>query len=59
MEYAKNGYVNYKFAVILILAFLIGSYLGSKFAINISAKTLQKIFAALLLIIGTKMLLGK
>jgi uncharacterized membrane protein YfcA len=59
MEYAKQGYVNYKFAAVLILAFLLGSYLGSKFAVNIPAKTLQKIFAVLLLVIGTKMLLGK
>ena len=59
MEYAKQGYVNYKFAAVLILAFLLGSYLGSKFAVNVPAKTLQKIFAVLLLVIGTKMLLGK
>jgi uncharacterized protein len=59
MEYAKSGYVNYKFAVILILAFLVGSFLGSKFAVNVPAKTLQKFFAILLLVIGAKMLLGK
>jgi len=59
MEYSKQGYVNYKFAAVLILAFLLGSYLGSKFAVNVPAKTLQKIFAVLLLVIGTKMLLGK
>lgn len=59
MEYAKKGYVNYKFAIVLILAFVVGSYIGSKFAVNVPAKTLQKIFAVMLLIIGTKMLLGK
>jgi uncharacterized protein len=59
ITYTKNGYVNFKFAIILILAFLLGSYLGSLVAINIPAKALQKIFAILLLAVGVKMLIGK
>jgi uncharacterized protein len=59
MNYAKNGYVNYKFAVILIITFMLGSYLGSQVALNIPEKTLQKIFAILLLLIGTKILFSK
>ncbi|HEY9124001.1 MAG TPA: sulfite exporter TauE/SafE family protein [Bacteroidales bacterium] len=59
MNYAKNGYVNYPFALIVILAFLLGSYIGSVFAVNLPEKALQKGFAILLLFIGIKMLLGK
>lgn len=59
LNYAKNGYVNYKFAFILVLAFVAGSYLGSLLAVNMPAKTLQKVFAVLLLIVGTKMLIEK
>lgn len=59
LNYAKNGYVNYPFALIVILAFLLGSYIGSVFAVQLPEKVLQKGFAILLLFIGIKMLLGK
>lgn len=59
MNYFKSGYVNLKFALFLILAFMLGSYLGSLMAIHIPAKILQKIFAFLLVIIGLKMLITK
>ena len=58
-NYYKGGYINMKFAAIMIVTFVIGSYFGSKFALSIPASTLKKIFAVLLLIIGIKMLLGK
>lgn len=59
MNYFKNGYINIKFALFLIIAFLVGSYLGSLTAIHLPAKILQKIFAFLLVIIGLKMLITK
>jgi len=58
-NYYKGGYINIKFAAIMIVTFVIGSYFGSKFALSIPASTLKKIFAILLLVIGVKMLLGK
>jgi len=58
-NYYKGGYINMKFAAIMIVTFVIGSYFGSKFALSIPASTLKKIFAILLLVIGVKMLLGK
>jgi uncharacterized membrane protein YfcA len=58
-NYYKEGYINMKFAAIMIVTFVIGSYLGSKFALSIPASTLKKIFAVLLVVIGIKMLLGK
>ncbi len=59
MNYYKEGYVNIKFAAIVVATFVVGSYLGSKFALSIPAHTLKKIFAVLMLAIGIKMLLGK
>ena len=59
LNYYKGGYINMKFAAIMIVTFVIGSYFGSKFALSIPAATLKKIFAILLLVIGVKMLLGK
>ncbi len=59
LNYAKSGYVNYKFAVLLIIGFLLGSFLGSKLAINLPEKLLQKSFAILLILVAIKILTGK
>jgi uncharacterized membrane protein YfcA len=58
-NYWKAGQVNMKFALILAAAFIIGSYFGSKFALNIPQTILRKIFGVLLLIVAAKMLLSK
>lgn len=59
INYAKNGYVNFKFAAILIVAFVLGSYLGSILAVNLPEKTMQRIFGVLLILVGIKFLSGK
>jgi len=58
-NYWKAGEVNIKFALILAAAFLIGSYFGSKLALNIPQAVLKKIFGVLLLLVAAKMLLSK
>jgi uncharacterized membrane protein YfcA len=58
-NYYKAGHVNIKFAIILAVFFLIGSYFGSKMALTIPQNTLKKIFGILLLLVAAKMLLSK
>jgi uncharacterized protein len=58
-NYYKAGQVNIKFALILAAAFIIGSYFGSKIALNVPQQVLKKVFAALLLLVAAKMLLSK
>lgn len=59
INYNKNGYVNFKFAIILIVAFVLGSYLGSIISVNLPAKTLKKVFGIFLLLISLKMIIDK
>ena len=59
INYYKKGYVNIKLALIILVAFLIGSYLGSLYTVNLPAKTLKKAFGVLMLVAGTKMIFGK
>ena len=59
VNYYKGGYINIKYAAIIILTFVIGAYFGSKIAVHLPAKTLQKSFGVLLLLVGLKMILGK
>ncbi len=58
-NYYKAGQVNIKFAIILAVAFLIGSYFGSKLALTLPQPLLKKIFGVLLLLVAAKMLLSK
>ena len=58
-NYYKAGHVNIKFAIILAVAFLVGSYFGSKLALNLPQPLLKKIFGVLLLLVAAKMLLSK
>ena len=58
-NYYKGGFINMKFAAIIILTFVIGAYFGSKMAVHLPAKTLQKSFGVLLLLVGIKMLFTK
>jgi len=58
-NYYKAGHVNIKFALILAAAFIVGSYFGSKLAINIPEPVLKKIFGVLLLLVAARMLFSK
>jgi len=58
-NYYKAGQVNIKFAIILAVFFLAGSYFGSKLALTLPQAALKKIFGVLLLLVAIKMLLSK
>lgn len=58
-NYYKAGQVNIKFALILACAFLVGSYFGSRIALNLPQAALKKIFAVLLILVAARMLLSK
>jgi hypothetical protein len=58
-NYYKAGQVDIKFAIVLAAAFLVGSYFGSKLALNLPQAALKKIFGVLLLLVAAKMLLSK
>jgi len=58
-NYYKAGHVNIRFAIILALFFLVGSYFGSKLALDLPQAVLKKIFGILLLLVAAKMLLSK
>ncbi|OYU82122.1 MAG: permease [Flavobacterium sp. BFFFF1] len=59
INYHKAGQIEWKYAIIISLCFIIGSYFGSKVAINIDQKTLKKVFGVVLLVVAGKMLFGK
>ena len=58
-NYYKEGYIDWRYAAIIALFFVIGGYFGSKMAISIDQKMLKKIFAVVLLFVAGKMLFSK
>lgn len=59
LNYHKQGYVDYKTALIICSTFIFGSYFGSKFAISIDQKTIKQIFGVIIILLGCKMLFWK
>jgi uncharacterized membrane protein YfcA len=58
-NYYKAGHVDIKIAIILAIAFIAGSYFGSKLAITIPQVTMKRIFAGVLLVVAVRMLIAK
>ena len=56
IQYYKQGYVDLKVVLIISLAFLFGSYFGSKIALRLPQDTIRKIFAVFMILIAIKLL---
>ena len=59
VNYHKQGYVDYKTALIICSTFVFGSYFGSKLAISLDQKMVKQIFGAIIILLGAKMLFWK
>ena len=56
IQYHKQGYIDYKIVILLAVGFVVGNYLGAKFALSLPQTTVKKIFAIFLLVLALKML---
>jgi hypothetical protein len=59
LHYYKNGFVDIKVALVLIIMFVLGAYLGSLISLNLPAKTIKRIFGVMMLVISVKMIFEK
>ena len=59
MNYYKAGYVNIKAAGLMVITFVIGSYISSKFVVSLPENIIKKIFAVFLLFYSIKLFLDK
>jgi uncharacterized protein len=55
-NYYKGGYVDFKVAGIICIAFILGSYFGSKIVLNMDIRILKKVFAVFLIAVAIKYL---
>ena len=58
-NYHQEGFVNWKYALIISIAFIIGGYFSSKWALTVEPKTLKKVFGLMLLVGGLKLIFTK
>jgi len=59
MNYYREGFVDWKVALIIASSFLLGGFIGSKVAISLDQNVVKKIFAAFMVLMGLKMLIWK
>lgn len=59
INYYKAGYVKINYALFLMAAFILGSYLGSKFSIQLPEKTLKQIFGIFIILAGARIAFWK
>jgi|SRR6185312_13082747 len=55
-NYYKGGYVDLRVAGILCIAFVVGSYFGSKIVLGMDMGVIKKLFAVFLILIAIKYL---
>lgn len=58
-NYYKEGHIDWRYAAVIAMFFVVGGYFGSKIAIGLDQKVLKKVFGFILLFIAGKMLIGK
>lgn len=58
-EYYQNGHMNLKYAILIAVGLFVGFYFGAKITLGLSPDTARKAYAVFLVLVATKMLLGK
>jgi uncharacterized membrane protein YfcA len=58
-NYWKAGELNLKYAMVIAAAFIIGGYIGSKYALMVPENLLRKIFAIALILVAVNMFFKK
>ncbi len=61
-NYYKDGHITQetvRFALIMCSTFVVGSYFGSKIAVNLSQDMLKRVFGVFILLVSLKMIFGK
>jgi len=59
INYFKEGFVRWEYAVVIALTFVIGGYFGSKLAVNLRPETIRKAFGVVMLVGAVKLIFSK
>ncbi|MGE5489301.1 MAG: sulfite exporter TauE/SafE family protein [bacterium] len=56
-EYYRNGLINLRYAALIGVGLVIGTYFGAKIMIGLPPHLIRRIYAAFLLVIATRMMI--
>ena len=59
LNYSKTGNVNWSYAMILAIVFIIGGFIGSKITLSLSPQVVRKTFGVLMLLAAFKLIFSK
>lgn len=59
IEYYRRGDVDLRMALLLCVGFVVGSYLGARFAGTLSNDALRRVFGVVMLVMSLKLILTK
>lgn len=57
-NYQRAGHINWKFGIIMALAFVVGGYFGSRMALKISPAVIRIVFGVLMSYISIRMIIS-
>ena len=57
LKYWQHGHVNFKFAILIVLGFVVGGYIGAHFAQPIPDHLLRKVFGIFLALIALHLII--
>lgn len=58
-NYYKAGVIDPKVVAFIAVAFVLGSYFGSKWSLALPVETVRKVFGGIILLVALKLILGK
>ena len=59
INYHKAGFVEWEYAMIIAVTFIIGGYFGSKYAVTLRPEIVKRVFGIVMLIGALKMIFSK
>lgn len=59
LNYSKQHFINWKYAAVLSVVFVLGAYFGSRYSVQMPANTLKKAFGIFMLIAALRLIFSK
>jgi len=59
INYYKEGFVKWEYAIVIAFTFVIGGYLGSKLSLSLPPQTVRRIFGVIMLLGAIKLISSK
>jgi len=59
INYYKEGFVKWEYAIVIAFAFVIGGYLGSKLSLSLPPQMVRRVFGVIMLLGAIKLIFSK